>query len=131
MIGLVSEGIPVLGVVYQPCTDKLYAAATGVGAILEQDGQSHVLQVSPEQNASQMTIAMSRSHRSGRIDELAQRLRIGHEIRTGSVGLKVGLICEAAAHIYVHLGTHTQIWDTCAPEAILFEAGGRLTDIDG
>ena len=78
-----------------------------------------------------MTIAMSRSHRSGRVDELEQRLRISHEIRIGSVGLKVGLICEGTAHLYVHLGTHTQIWDTCAPEAILFEAGGRLTDVDG
>jgi 3'(2'), 5'-bisphosphate nucleotidase len=131
MIGLISEGIPVLGVVYQPCTDKLYSAAKGIGAVLEHEGQSHVLQVSPEEDASQMTIAMSRSHRSARVDELAHRLRIRREIRIGSVGLKVGLICEGAAHLYVHLGTHTQIWDTCAPEAILFEAGGELTDVDG
>ena len=35
------------------------------------------------------------------------------------------------AHLYIHLRNQTQIWDTCAPEAILIEAGGRMTDISG
>lgn len=131
MIGRVVEGVPTLGVVYQPCTDKLYAAANGVGATLETGGTTQVLRVSEEQTAAHMTIAMSRSHRSGRVDQIAERLRISRVIRMGSVGLKVGLISEGAAHLYIHLGTHTQIWDTCAPEAILFEAGGRLTDVHG
>ena len=131
MIGLIAGGDPILGAVYQPGTDKLYSAARGLGATLEQNGQTFPLRVSSESRASQMTIAMSRSHRSGRVDEIAKRLGICQEIRMGSVGLKVGLICEGDAHLYLHLGTHTQIWDTCAPEAILIEAGGRLTDVDG
>jgi 3'(2'), 5'-bisphosphate nucleotidase len=78
-----------------------------------------------------MTMAQSRSHRSGRIDRIASNLRIPHAIRMGSVGLKVGLICESKAHLYIHAGSQTHIWDTCAPEAILREAGGRLTDVYG
>ena len=46
----------------------------------------------------------------------------------GSVGLKVGLVCEGRAHLYVHTGGGTKLWDTCGPEAILREAGGRMTD---
>ena len=49
----------------------------------------------------------------------------------GSVGLKVGLVCEGRAHLYVHTGGGTKLWDTCGPEAILAGAGGRMTDMDG
>ena len=49
-------------------------------------------------------------------------------IEMGGVGLKVGLVCEGRAHIYIHPGGKTKLWDTCAPEAILREAGGRMTD---
>ena len=47
----------------------------------------------------------------------------------GSAGLKVGLLCEGRAHLYIHPGGRTKLWDTCAPEAILREAGGRITDV--
>jgi 3'(2'), 5'-bisphosphate nucleotidase len=56
-------------------------------------------------------------------------MRINDVIPMGSVGLKVGLICEARAHLYIHAGSHTHLWDTCGPDAILREAGGRLTDV--
>src|SRR5207302_597742 len=39
LIGLAIEGTPCLGVVYQPTTKKLYFAARGDGAYLEQDGR--------------------------------------------------------------------------------------------
>lgn len=129
MIGLAINGTPVLGVVYQPTTEKLYYAAEGLGAFLEQDGHKVRLHVSPEQTASKLTIAVSRSHLSSRVEQIRERLRIRTTIPSGSVGLKVGLICEGRAHIYVHAGNRTQIWDTCGPEAILKEAGGRMTDV--
>jgi 3'(2'), 5'-bisphosphate nucleotidase len=31
----------------------------------------------------------------------------------------------------MHLGNRTKFWDTCAPQIILEEAGGMLTDIFG
>jgi 3'(2'), 5'-bisphosphate nucleotidase len=39
------------------------------------------------------------------------------------------MVCEGRAHLYVHTGSRTNVWDTCGPEAILNEAGGRMTDI--
>ena len=128
-IGLVVDGTPVLGVVYQPTARKLYYAATGMGAILESNETVTPLRVSTEQNASHMTMAVSRSHRSGRVEAIRQRLRIPNMIQSGSVGLKIGMICEGRAHLYIHTGSRTHLWDTCGPEAILREAGGRLTDI--
>jgi len=53
------------------------------------------------------------------------------EMRRGSVGVKIGLIAERQADLYLHLSPSTKQWDTCAPEIILREAGGRLTDLFG
>ena len=128
-IGLVVQGVPVLGVVYQPVTRKLYYAAEGLGAFLDINGAVTPLHVSPESVASRLTIVESRSHRSARVEAIRQRLRIPESILTGSVGLKVGIICEGRAHVYVHTGHRTHLWDTCGPEAILREAGGRITDV--
>jgi 3'(2'), 5'-bisphosphate nucleotidase len=76
-----------------------------------------------------MTMAVSRSHRSARVDAIRERLRIKDSIQMGSVGLKVGLVCEGLAHLYIHTGIGTKLWDTCGPEAILRESGGRMTDV--
>ena len=131
MIGLAVNGKPVVGAVYQPTSKRLYYAAAGMGAFLDVNGTVTPLRVSPERVASRMTLAISRSHRSSRVESIRERLRIPETIRSGSVGLKVGLICEARAHLYIHVGDRTHLWDTCGPDAILREAGGRLTDIDG
>src|SRR5215831_269164 len=128
-IGLVVEGTPVLGVVFQPTTNKLYYAAQGLGAFLESNGTVTPLHVSTEQAAARVTMAVSRSHRSARVEAIRERLKIKNVIRMGSVGLKVGAVCEGLAHLYLHTGSSTHLWDTCAPEAILREAGGRMTDV--
>jgi len=128
-IGLVVDGTPIMGVVYQPTTRKLYYAAPGVGAFLESNGTMTPLHVSPEPTAARMTMAVSRSHRSARVEAIRERLNIKNVIRMGSVGLKVGAVCEGLAHLYLHTGSRTHLWDTCAPEAILREAGGRMTDV--
>ena len=47
------------------------------------------------------------------------------------VGVKIGLIAEQKADLYLHLSPGTKQWDTSAPEIILTEAGGRLTDLFG
>jgi len=52
------------------------------------------------------------------------------ETRRGSVGVKVGLIAEQEADLYLHLSPGTKQWDTCARNR-LTEAGGRLTDLFG
>jgi len=128
-IGLVVDGTPIVGAVYQPTTKKLYYAGRGMGAFLELNGERSPLHVSKEDTASRLTIAMSRSHRSVRVEAIRERLRIPNVVRMGSVGLKVGAVCEGRAHLYVHTGSRTNLWDTCGPEAILREAGGTMTDI--
>jgi len=127
MIGLAEGGEAILGAVYQPTEQKLYSASRGAGAYLTHGEIMRELHVSEENDPAKTVMALSRSHLSATTEAIRKKLGIEHTIRTGSLGLKVGLLCEGQAHVYIH-GSGTKLWDTCAPEAILREAGGMITD---
>ena len=129
LIGLSVDGTANLGIVYQPLTQKLYYAQSGSGAFLAENRSTRLLQVSRESNPAAMTIALSRSHHSPIVDAVQRRLGIQQTITSGSIGLKVGLICEGRAHLYLHTSPHTSQWDTCALDIILSEAGGSMTNL--
>jgi 3'(2'), 5'-bisphosphate nucleotidase len=131
MIGLAVEGEARLGVVYQPTSDRMYYAAPGLGSFVEEGWSTKRLHVVGETRFEKMLIALSRSHHSPTVDRIRERLGVGGAIRSGSVGLKFGLIAEGRAHLYIHSGGRTNQWDTCAPEAILRAAGGVVTDTRG
>ena len=131
MIGLAVDGEARLGVVYQPPLDRLYYGAAGIGAYVEEKWTTKRLRVTAVEEFSKMTIALSRSHHSRTVDRVCEHLGVGHELRSGSVGLKFGLIAEGRAHLYVHVTERTNQWDTCGPEAILSAAGGTITDMGG
>ncbi|HKO35647.1 MAG TPA: 3'(2'),5'-bisphosphate nucleotidase CysQ [Pyrinomonadaceae bacterium] len=131
-IGLAVGGEAVLGVVYQPVRDVLYRAVRGEGSWLEKDGkQAERMHVSNKTDPAEMVLASSRSHRSPRMERVVDSFGFKFETRRGSVGVKVGLIAEQEADLYLHLSPGTKQWDTCAPEIVLTEAGGQLTDLFG
>jgi 3'(2'), 5'-bisphosphate nucleotidase len=130
-IGLAVNGESVVGVVYQPVRDVLYRAARGGGSWIEDHTSAERMFVSPHTDPSEMVLASSRSHRSPRMERVVQMFGFKDEVRRGSVGVKIGLITEQKADLYLHLSPSTKQWDTCGPEIILAEAGGRLTDLFG
>ncbi len=130
--GLTENGEVILGVVYLPVHGKLFYAVKNEGAFLiENADEPKRLQVSAKTNFAEMNLASSRNHRSPRMNRIIKDFGIRQEIQRGSVGLKVGLIAERIADLYVHLSARTKFWDTCAPQIILEEAGGRMTDVFG
>ncbi len=131
-IGLVENGRPILGVVYLPNEASLLYAAKDSGAYRTvNDATPERLEVSKQRHFSKINFAASRNHYSKRMARVVETFRVANEVRRGSVGLKVGLIASREADLYIHLSPRTKQWDTCAPEIILEEAGGRLTDIFG
>ncbi len=131
-IGLAENGQCVLGVVYQPLTGVLYRAVRGGGAWIERpNAEPERAYVSKQRDLSKVRLAASRSHRSPRMDQVVRLVGVKEEVRRGSVGIKIGLIAEQQCDLYIHLSPRTKQWDTCAPDIILHEAGGRLTDLFG
>ena len=131
MLGLAIDGAATLGVVFQPEKRKLYRGVVGGKATLTIGEETQELVVSEVAEPSALQLVVSRSHRDASTARLVDALGIQKEMKSGSVGLKVGLIAERAADLYVHLSDKSSAWDTCGPEAILKAAGGRFTDLAG
>jgi 3'(2'), 5'-bisphosphate nucleotidase len=131
MLGLSVDGESQLGVVYQPSLDKLYAGVVGQSASLRERGQERTLRVSEQRDPRELRLVVSRSHRPESIEQIMQKLGATREMPSGSVGVKVGLIAEQSADLYVHVSDKSSLWDACGPEAILKAAGGRFTHVDG
>lgn len=131
-IGLAENGQCVLGVVYQPLPDVLYRAVRAGGTWIERpEIQPEKATVSTTTTLSAMRLAASRSHRSPRMNKVIAQLGFEEEVQRGSVGIKIGLLVEQQCDVYIHLSPRTKQWDTCAPEVILTEAGGRISDLFG
>jgi 3'(2'), 5'-bisphosphate nucleotidase len=131
MIGLAVGGRPALGVVYQPRGARLFSAAPGTGSWLSAGGERRRLRCSATTDLGALRLVASRSHRTPEIDAVRGALGITDEMNIGSVGLKLGLIALGERDLYVNPSSKSSAWDTCAPEALLAEAGGRLTDLHG
>ncbi len=131
-IGLAEDGSVVLGVVYQPLTGVLYRAVRDGGTWIERPNfDPEQVHVSDKKTLSEMRLAASRSHRSPRMNKVVTQLGFQDEVQRGSVGIKIGLLVEQQCDVYIHLSPRTKQWDTCAPQVILTEAGGRITDLFG
>jgi len=135
MIGLCIGARPRAGVVFQPVGDRLFWASEGHGAWLLGEGgegsEARRLRVSDTRDVSKVRLVASASHRTGKIDQVKSALGIADELQIGSVGLKLGLIALAERDLYVNPSSKSKTWDTAAPEIILHEAGGRISDLWG
>jgi 3'(2'), 5'-bisphosphate nucleotidase len=134
MIGLVDRevGHPVVGVVCEPVGGRFLYAASGHGAWVQEEGCApRPLAVSARSEGSQLRFIVSRSHPDAQTLTVRDELGVESMTPCGSVGLKCGRISEDRADAYLNFGARTSFWDTCGPEAILVEAGGVVTRLDG
>jgi len=131
-IGLAEGGDALAGVVFMPFHNVLYYASKGGGAFAVHGENEPVrLAVSDKTDFGTMNLALTRNHYSEKMAKIIAAFQFASQVRRGSVGLKIGLIAERACDIYIHPSPRTKIWDTCAPQIILEEAGGKLTDLFG
>ena len=127
-IALVEDGVPVLGVVYLPALDEMYAGH-GNDAIRRKGNVTAAISARPvPQGGAVMTI--SRSHAA---KELVKAETLGEHV-TGTIvagsSLKFCRIAEGVADLYPRFGP-TMEWDTAAGHAVLVAAGGSVATLDG
>jgi myo-inositol-1(or 4)-monophosphatase len=120
-IGLVEDGVPVVGVSYNPVREELFAGGRGVGVTLN----GAPVHVSAQHDLSAARILVSRSETErGEWDAYRSSLRL--EL-TGSVAYKLALIAAGRGDATFSL-TPKNEWDICAGTALITAAGGRITD---
>lgn len=135
MVGLAVDGAAVLGAVYRPDSEVLYLGHADRGAwrIDRRDGNRiRRLRVpaGSGDGGTALRFVRSRSHPDERLQRL-ERALAASVVLSGSVGVKCALIATGDADLYVHPVPYLKEWDTCAPEAVLRGAGGRITDCRG
>lgn len=132
MIGLAVDGVATLGVVYQPNSGQLFVGVVGRGAWQQSaNGTRTPLRCDATDEPARATATRSRNHPDTRIASLLEQIGIQGDLPHSSVGMKLALIAQGRAHIYFNLAGRCHLWDTCAGEAILVAAGGRLRTLDG
>jgi 3'(2'), 5'-bisphosphate nucleotidase len=123
-IGLIENGLPILGVIYAPAQQLLYFAGKGSGAFRGEQ-KINVRTPSPEG----LVVVKSKSHPSAATQAYLDTIKI-KEMIPGSSSIKFCQVAEGSADIYPRFG-RTMEWDTAAGHAILNEAGGRMETADG
>ena len=128
-IGLVEDRRPVLGVVFAPAIDRLFAGAAQHGSFAESDGCTAPIACRPVPDEG-LTAVSSRSHGDDEaLRSFLRGRRVARSIAAGS-SLKFCLVAAGEADLYPRLG-RTMEWDTAAGHAVLSAAGGRVTDVGG
>lgn len=130
MIGLAIGGEPALGVIYLPAADVLYSAYRGGGAWVERSGTRTRLRCRAA-SGQNLRLVGSRSHPDPLLSRMQESLGIRDVRPSGSVGVKCALIAEGERDLYIHPVPYLREWDTCAPEVLIREAGGCVTDCYG
>ena len=128
-IALIEDGRPVLGVVHAPVFGVTYFAALGEGAFKIGPGSAKVAIGVTGYESGPPRLVASRSHRSAALEAFISKLGPAEFVHMGS-SLKLCLVAEGAAHLYPRFGP-TMEWDTAAAQAVVEEAGGRVTDLTG
>lgn len=127
MIGLAVDGRAKLGVVYQPNSDRLFSGVVGRGAWLKTgDRPAADLRCSDLSDPRAATATLSRNHPDPHLEALMRELGMTRELPHSSIGMKLGLIADKQAHLYINVSGRCHLWDTCAGDAILSAAGGTL-----
>jgi len=126
-IALIRAGMPVFGVVQAPVSDVVWHATRGGSAFRREGGREDAITVR-KPPALPLRVAASRSHRSGRTEELLARMGEIELVAQGS-SLKFCRIAEGTLDVYPRLGP-TSEWDTAAGQCVLEAAGGALLAAD-
>lgn len=122
-IGLAENERVLLGVVYNPATDEMYAARRGGGA-----WRVGGLPIKVQRAVTARALVASRSEiRKGELQPFESAFAISG---TGSTAYKMMKVATGAAQVFVSRGPKSE-WDVCAGALIVEEAGGRATDLKG
>jgi myo-inositol-1(or 4)-monophosphatase len=129
-IALTVDDRPVVGAVYDPINDRLFAARLGGGATLN----GRRLQVSPVETMLDTMIGMDWARdpptRQRALDAMQRIVPACGTVRVcGSAALGICYVGAGWWDAYWHLSL--QPWDAAAGSLIVREAGGRLTDLAG
>ena len=122
-IGLAIDGAPVLGVVYNPARDELFAGYEGDGVTCN----GNRVQPSAVGRLTDAVIEVSRKEWARGLDQRAASLTVRP---TASMAYKLARVAAGLSDGAFSFKRRRE-WGTCAGVALVVAAGGRATLLDG
>src|SRR5215470_4150423 len=124
-VGVLRDGMPYAGAVYDPVSSQLYTACAGHGAWLN----GRRLMVAPAVLSSRSLFSI-RSPFAGEVPRYVLEWLMRYRLRrVGSTALQ---LCYVAAGALAFVHDHrASLWDVAAAAAIIQEAGGIMTTPEG
>jgi 3'(2'), 5'-bisphosphate nucleotidase len=132
-IGLISAGVPILGMIVAPALGLIWRGIVGRGAERLEFSSGEIS--GPQaihtraRRAGELAVMVSRSHLDARTQAYLDGLPHTRRVACGS-SLKFCRLAEGAADHYPRLGP-TRDWDVAAGHAVLTAAGGSVLTPDG
>lgn len=124
-VGMVEDGEPVLGVIYNPVAEVAVWASRGGGCFRE----GARARVSSCDTLDQAVVIASRTEISR--DKFSAHEGWFREIRpVGSIAWKLACIAAGEGDLNVSMAPKNE-WDVCAGDVLVREAGGIYVDFDG
>jgi len=130
-LGLVIEGKPVMGIVYNPFVNEMFYAERGNGAFL--NGRKISVSSAKKLSDSLAVVGTSPVRRDNAKENMRMIAKVFdacQDIRCfGSGTLNICSVADGRHELYVE--ADIKPWDFCAGSVIISEAGGKLTDWNG
>ncbi len=141
-IALISEGKPVIGVIYVPVSKVMYFGLVGEGSYKienydELDGANTIeilfeagKELPLDQEERPYTVVGSRSHMSAETEEFINKAKDEYgdiDIISKGSSLKLCMVAEGIADAYPRFAP-TMEWDTAAGQGIVNAMGGQVID---
>ncbi|MCR5402749.1 MAG: inositol monophosphatase [Butyrivibrio sp.] len=129
-VGLLRDGEPFMGVVYDPYDDMMFSAEAGHGAYM--NGERIMSTDSPLSDclASFGTAPYYEELRDRSFDIAKKLLPLCVDLRRSGTAA-FDMCCVALGRCGLYFELKIQLWDYAAAALIAKEAGCRITDIDG
>jgi 3'(2'), 5'-bisphosphate nucleotidase len=131
MIGLVTKGRVVVGVVAEPALDRVTYARFGHGCWARAGGRMpDACFVTKTESLADATLVESHS-KQGRVAWPVEALKPAKVVETYSAGVKMAMVARGEVDLYVNTYGNFSDWDICAGDVLVTEAGGTVSEIAG
>ena len=125
---------PYIGFVLIPDKNQLWIANGKKTWCEKRDGSKYEPILLKNRNLHDMTLVTSKNHGNEILRNLIQKINFRKIEIMGSIGCKIASIVSGDSDIYICLSlpgkSSPKDWDFAAPESILKEAGGAITNLD-
>ena len=133
-LALNHENKPYLGIVLIPSRNELWISNGNKTWCENKEGIKIKPNLSNNKNLNQMTLVTSKNHLNKCLKSLISKIGFKEKLVMGSVGCKISSILRGEADIYISMSlpgkSAPKDWDFAAPEVILKNAGGAITNLE-